>query len=74
MIAAARSAPRREVTMRYNPRFQFCMQRSRPGSSRTLDCRFTSMDQCLTIAAGISPSPAGHRPRCFPNPNFHGSR
>jgi len=58
---------------RYDPRFPVCMQRSRSGRSSTLDCHFTSMDQCRMTASGLQARrPSGLRPRCFPNPNYRG--
>ena len=55
------------TAQRHDPRFPFCMERLRSGRSSTIDCRFTSMDQCRMTASGL-------RARCFPNPNWRGSR
>jgi len=55
------------TAQRHDPRFPFCMERLRSGRSSTIDCRFTSIDQCRMTASGL-------RARCFPNPNWRGSR
>jgi hypothetical protein len=54
------------MAQRHDPRFPFCIERFR-GRSSTIDCRFTSMNQCRMTASGL-------RARCFPNPFWRGSR
>jgi len=55
------------TAQRHDPRFPFCIERLRSGRSSTIDCRFTSMDQCRMTASGL-------RARCFANPFWRGSR